>query len=511
MERPTYPFPLAVNSSHHSHYHRFLLGADASVLAPFPKPYCTGALRGEMGRLADKLDLPSWRKLYHAAVPWIPGFAESHYAIGNVPPHRPLPREYGRPARRFGAFDLVQVADPSVSALALVAGDRRILDRFVALNDDFCSRVEAGAASRNRGLSGSRVTGRMLAGQFAEPNNRWLMPFLHVHARVLNFTSFKEEPGRLECLDPCALARAAQREKVGWIDRQARALSDLGYRVSVRGKVAPSLSVDGVCGRLVAAIEAPRIAVIRMVERMLVGEGPPSVERLGSEFPPSVGAALADQVERVLARSLSLYKPQKIALPSEGPWRAAVREHLSHYCPAALEAVDAAATRAQAVACGSSIFPSPALDSAHCHAPCGEHLGAGVQAPTDPELGASPSPSRPERPASASLVREFERTLGEVNERLVRAGPDDPLVSLRHMLASIDHIAEGAEPAQLRQAELLLDAELDRRSGRAEPVAPERALSERAPRVPLVSLERLFEDAAVPRLVCEQEIGGRSL
>ncbi|HEY4989600.1 MAG TPA: hypothetical protein VII09_07325, partial [Opitutaceae bacterium] len=115
METSTYPFPLAVNSSHHSHYHRFLLGVDASILAPFPKPYCTGALKGEMGSLTSELNLPRWRKLYHAAVPWVAGFGPGHYDLGNVPPHRPLPGEYGRPARRFGGFDLVQIADPSVS------------------------------------------------------------------------------------------------------------------------------------------------------------------------------------------------------------------------------------------------------------------------------------------------------------------------------------------------------------------------------------------------------------
>ena len=57
MERPTYPFPLAVNSSHHSHYHRFLLGVAPSVLAPFPKPYCIGSLGPELSGLTESLDL----------------------------------------------------------------------------------------------------------------------------------------------------------------------------------------------------------------------------------------------------------------------------------------------------------------------------------------------------------------------------------------------------------------------------------------------------------------------
>src|ERR1017187_1296411 len=125
MEKSTYPFPLAAHSSHHSHYHRFLLGADPSILAPFPKPCCTGSLSGPVCRLAGNLDLQRWRKLFHGTFPWVDGFGPEHYEIGSVAPHRPLPRAYGRPLRRFGAFDFVQSADPSLSALALVAGDRR--------------------------------------------------------------------------------------------------------------------------------------------------------------------------------------------------------------------------------------------------------------------------------------------------------------------------------------------------------------------------------------------------
>src|SRR5277367_339361 len=208
MDRTTFPFPLAVNSGHHSHYHRFLLGADPSVIAPFPKPYCVGAIAKSMPGLAANLNLPCWRKLHHGAFPWSEGFGPEHYSPGNVAPYRPLPAEYRRPARRFGAFDFVQSADPSVSAIALVAGDRRVLERFVALTDDFCGRLEAGALACNPGPTGSRVTGRLLAGQFAEPNDRWLMPHLHVHSRVLNFTSFAETPGRLSCMDHAGLGRA---------------------------------------------------------------------------------------------------------------------------------------------------------------------------------------------------------------------------------------------------------------------------------------------------------------
>jgi hypothetical protein len=510
MEKSTYPFPLATNSSHHSHYHRFLLGADASILAPFPKPSCIGALSGTMHRLTENLNLQRWRKLFHGAFPWVEGFGPEHYDLGNVAPYRPLPHGYRRPLRRFGAFDFVQAADPSVSALALVAGDRRVVERFILLGNSFCSGLESGAQARNPGPSGTRVTGRLLAGQFVEPNNRWLMPFLHVHARVLNFTSFEEAPARMFCVDSAALARAGEKAKRQWIGAQAEALSDLGYRVAVRGEEAPALRVDGVSGRLVASMEAPRIAVLRLLERMILGEREPSAETFEAELPPAVIAAMAEQLESIVARSLSFYKPPKIGIPSEGPWRGAVREHMCRVCPEDLALLDAAAARARAVPCESAIFSAPPLDPAHWHAPTVEAFEAGNQLPVDPELGSCCAPAPPERATSVWLVREFEETLREVNDRLVRIGLDDPLVSLRHVLARIDRLSDGVDPDQLRQSALFLGLELDRRE-RTYANKAERGHFGREDRVPLASLDELFEHSAAEPLACEREIGGRSL
>ena len=510
MERATYPFPLAVNSSHHSHYHRFLLGADASILAPFPKPYCVGRLAAELAPLAGNLDLQRWRKLYHASIPWTAGFGPAHYALGNVPAHRPLPAEYGRPVRKFGAYDLVLVADPSVSVLALVAGDRRIIGRFMAMGDDFCARLENGASSRSVGCSGSPVTGRMLAAQFAEPNNRWLMPFLHVHCRVLNFTSFANAPTELDCIDSRPLARAGQAAMHGWLERQAQLLGDLGYRARLVDEAGRSLRVDGVCPRLVAAVEAPRIAVIRLLEKAIAGDRTPSAERLADELLPVVIAAMAEQLESLVARSLSRYKPAKLEVPAEGPWRTAVREHLSHYCPGPLEELDRTAARARAEVFDSAIFPTPSLDAAHCHAPCAADLEAAHQLPRDPELGVASARMAYEPPAPLWLAREFDTALREVNERIVRAGPDDPLVSLRRIFPRIDHLAHAADPAQLRQAAALLGIEIERKSRDAEP-APRHIGPLRGDRPALASLDSLFEEYALPGLAREGEIGGRSL
>jgi len=511
MESSTFPFPLAANSSHHSHYHRFLLGADPSILAPLPKPYCVGSLSASMPLLAERLDLQRWRKLFHGAIPWVDGFGPRHYDLGCVAPHRPLPRSYGRPLRKFGAFDFVQAADPSVSALALVAGDRRVIDRFILLGNDFCLRLEPAVSARDPGPTGTRLTGRMLAGQFVEPNNRWLMPFLHVHARVLNFTAFEEAPARLACVDHAALARAGERARCRWIGRQAEALSELGYRAAVCGDMAPSLQVDGVPGRLVAAMEAPRIAVLRMLERMILGEREPSAERFTAELPAAVIAAMAEQLESALARSLSFYKPPKIGIPCEGPWRAAVREHLTRSCPRELAVLDAAAARAKAVPYESALFSTPQLDPAHCHAPRIEALEAADQLPGDPELGAACGQGQPGRAAPAWLVREFTETLREVNDRLVHIGLDDPLPSLRRVLAMIDHLPDGADPDRLRESARFLGIELERGERQLGGGAGIHWHAARADRAPLPSLDELIERAELAQLACEREIGGRGL
>jgi hypothetical protein len=505
MEQGAYPFPLAANSSHHSRYHRFLLGADPAVLAPFPKPYCLGALCGPLHSLAGRLNLQSWRKLFHGAIPWVEGFGPEHYAIGIIPPHRPLPREYGRPLRRFGAFDFVQVADPSVSALALVAGDQRMIRHFTLLANDFCARIEPGIQASHPGPSGIRATGRMLSGQFVEPNNRWLMPYLHVHARVVNFTSFTDAAPRLACLDRGALARCGERAKRGWLERQADALSDLGYRVARHGTEAQGLRVEGVPERLLAAMEAPRLAVLRILERLVLGEREPWAGRMAASMPPAVVAAMADQLESMLARSLAYHRPPKIGLPSEGPWRSAVREHLQRHCPGELALLDATAARAKAVPLQGAIFAAPALDSGHAHAPVADELDAACQLPTDPELGAGHSLREPARPPLIWLVREFEQTLGTVHDRLVRSGLDEALADQRATLAASDQLAQAADPDQLRQSVVLLGLELGRRAN-LEDSAIGRGRSLRH-----LALDDFAGCAGATLRVGEREFGGRSL
>jgi hypothetical protein len=220
---------------------------------------------------------------------------------------------------------------------------------------------------------------------------------------------------------------------------------------------------------------------------------------------------MADQLETLVASSLTFHRPAKIGIPSEGPWRSAVREHLGRLCPDALLALDACAVKAKATFFGESLVPTPAQDGAHRHAPYSDALEAARQLPGDAELSGTGARASPPHPAAPWLVREFTATLAGVNERIVRAGVSEPLIALRGMLPSMDQLREGADPGQLSQSSVLLGVELDRAAQREANTAGARMGLGRSGRFPLASLDELVEAAMTPRLVCEQEIGGRSL
>jgi hypothetical protein len=273
-----------------------------------------------MPGLTNDLNLPRWRKLYHGAIPWVEGFGPEHYDLGNVAPHRPLPRAYARPARRFGAFDFVQVADPSVSALALVAGDRRVIERFIALADDFCARLEPGAVRAGAGPSGSRATGRMLAASSWSRTTAGSCRSCTSTRACSTSPPSRRLPGSRASI---RRARPRRGEGEARLDRQAG-------RGPVRARATawpcsegrPCLQVDGVTAGSSPQCEAPRIAVLRLLERMIVGNRPPSAERLGRG-----AAAGGDRGDGRAARVGPRPLPRQLQArqdrhPSEGPWRA---------------------------------------------------------------------------------------------------------------------------------------------------------------------------------------------
>ena len=389
----TYPFPLAVNSSHHSRYHRFLLGAPEATLSPMPKPYCTGRLAPDLAVLTADLSLPKWQKLYNGSFPWVEGHGDAAYDLRNVAPHRPLPASFARPVRRFAAFDFVQLADPSVSALALVGGDHRVLRKFVALNESFCAEIER--AVRGEGGEGRTraATGRAVIGHFAEPNNRWLMPCLHVHSRFLNFTATAEASRDLATVDAASLGQSGREARSRWLSAQATLLRSLGYSVDPLLDPSIGLIVQGVDQRLLAALDSPRLAVLKVLERLLGQETWRGLSDGRAPGAQPILAAMAEHLESLAQISVAHYRPEKVGLPVEGPWRQSIHHHLRKLCPVELLTLRQEAKRAtgqsvlEDVAQCAPMLPAPAADSCHGHLARIEAFDAAEQLGLDPDLG----------------------------------------------------------------------------------------------------------------------------
>ena len=85
------------------------------------------------------------------------------------------------------------------------------------------------------------------------------------------------------------------------------------------------------------------------------------------------------------------------------------------------------------------------------------------------------------------------------------------MVSLRGILRGIDHLAQGADPDQLRQSGLFLGVELERQARQHGACAWEGQPHGRVGRCELSPLDELFEYAQPAQVACEREIGGRSL
>ncbi len=88
-------------------------------------------------------------------------------------------------------WDFAVNAPKSVSIMALVAGDRRIIDAHEQAVGTALSWMEEHAATRARvnGEITERTTGRLLFARFTEHASRELDPHLHTHVVVMNLTN----------------------------------------------------------------------------------------------------------------------------------------------------------------------------------------------------------------------------------------------------------------------------------------------------------------------------------
>jgi conjugative relaxase-like TrwC/TraI family protein len=129
-------------------------------------------------------------------------------------------------------WDFAVNAPKSVSIMALVAGDARIIAAHEAAVCTALNYLEEHAALRRRdqGKILQETTGRLLFARFTEHASRELDPHLHTHVVVLNMTN-RHEGAPMASLESRAMF--AEQMAAGQIYRSelAYALRDLGYEI----------------------------------------------------------------------------------------------------------------------------------------------------------------------------------------------------------------------------------------------------------------------------------------
>lgn len=129
-------------------------------------------------------------------------------------------------------WDFAVNAPKSVSIMALLAGDQRIIAAHEAAVGTALTYLEEHAALRRRdsGEIIHETTGRLIIARFTEHASRELDPHLHTHAVVMNMTN-READGQMASLETRAMY--AEQMVAGQVYRNelARDLRALGYEI----------------------------------------------------------------------------------------------------------------------------------------------------------------------------------------------------------------------------------------------------------------------------------------
>lgn len=129
-------------------------------------------------------------------------------------------------------WDFAVNAPKSVSIMALVAGDERIIAAHDQAVGTALAYLEEWATLRRRdeGEIVHETTGRFLVARFTEHASRELDPHLHTHAVVLNMTN-REDGGPMASLETRAMYAAQMTAGQVYRNDLAHAVRELGYEV----------------------------------------------------------------------------------------------------------------------------------------------------------------------------------------------------------------------------------------------------------------------------------------
>ncbi len=139
--------------------------------------------------------------------------------------------------KRRAGWDFTISADKSVSLVALVHGDERLIEAHDAAVQRALVEVEARVQARQRhgkddSLHEDQTTGRMAAATFRHESSRALDPQLHTHVVIANVT--RRDDGQWRALEPREMFRSQKLATAVYRSELARALDRLGYGVEVR-------------------------------------------------------------------------------------------------------------------------------------------------------------------------------------------------------------------------------------------------------------------------------------
>lgn len=148
-------------------------------------------------------------------------------------------------ANRRCLYDLTVSAPKSLSVMALVAGDDRLIaahEKAVAATLEAAEamarvRVRKGAAVDTRQ---SRVTGNLIGAQFLHRESRALDPQLHTHCVIFNVTHDPVEQ-RLKALEPRQFYDQSKQLTQIYRDHLSQSLRELGYETYLDRQRCPQI------------------------------------------------------------------------------------------------------------------------------------------------------------------------------------------------------------------------------------------------------------------------------
>jgi conjugative relaxase-like TrwC/TraI family protein len=131
-------------------------------------------------------------------------------------------------------WDLALSAPKSVSVMALIGGDRRLIDAHNRAVEQTLPEIEAFALCHASGTD--MVSGNIVAAQFnhfaARPSARGPDPHLHTHTVIMNMTQ-RPSDGEFRYLDPIQIYRSQAYGTALYLSNLAKEVEKLGYATDI--------------------------------------------------------------------------------------------------------------------------------------------------------------------------------------------------------------------------------------------------------------------------------------